>query len=67
MNDAPPRLSRDELVALRFAAHRQLARWAKNSALRPRQYEQRAALVSAVRLLEDQALTNGCELRPAPE
>lgn len=67
MNDAPPRLSRDELVALRFAAHRQLTRWAKNRPLRPRQHQQRAALVTALRLLEDQALTNGCELLPAPE
>jgi hypothetical protein len=49
--------------ALKFAAHRQLARWAKSSQLRSRQREQRAALVRAVRVLEDQAFANGCELR----
>jgi hypothetical protein len=58
-----PRLSRDELLALKFAAHRQLARWAKSSHLRPRQREQRTALVRAVRTLEDQAFVQGCELR----
>jgi hypothetical protein len=57
------RLSRDEVQALKFAAHRQLARWAKNQQLRPRQREQRAALVRAVRMLEHQAFTDGCELR----
>jgi hypothetical protein len=58
----PTRLSREEVQALKFAAHRQLARWAKNSQLRPRQREQRAALVRAVRALEDQAFADGCEL-----
>jgi hypothetical protein len=50
--------------ALKFAAHRQLARWAKSRPLRPRQREQRAALVRAVRTLEDTALARGCELHP---
>jgi hypothetical protein len=59
----PHRLSRDELLALKFAAHRQLARWAKSRELRPRQREQRKALVRAVRILDDPALTRGCELR----
>jgi hypothetical protein len=61
----PPthRLAREEVQALKFAAHRQLARWAKSSHLRPRQREQRSALVSAVRLLQDQAFADGCELR----
>jgi hypothetical protein len=60
----PTRLNRDELAALKFAAHRQLARWGKHrDTLRPRQREQRAALVRAVRILEDQAFVNGCELR----
>ena len=64
MTDAPTqRLSRDDVQALKFAAHRQLARWAKSTQLRPRQREQRAALVRAVRILEDQAFVNGCELR----
>jgi hypothetical protein len=63
-DDAPAhRLARDEVHALKFAAHRQLARWAKSSYLRPRQHEQRAALVRAVRVIEDQALADGCELR----
>ena len=59
------RLSREEVQALKFAAHRQLARWAKNSQLRPRQREQRAALVRAVRILDDQTFADGCELRSA--
>jgi hypothetical protein len=60
---ATHRLARDELQALRFAAHRQLARWAKSSHLRPRQREQRAALVRAVRVLENPAFGEGVELR----
>ena len=58
------RLSREEVQALKFAAHRQLARWAKNSQRRPRQREQRTALVRAVRILEDPTFTDGVELRP---
>jgi hypothetical protein len=62
----PTRLDRDQLAALKFAAHRQLARWGKHrDALRPRQREQRAALVRAVRILEDQAFADGVELRTA--
>jgi hypothetical protein len=68
VTDEPPRhLSGDQLVALKFAAHRQLARWAKKRRLEPRQREQRAALVNAVRILEDRELVDGCELRPAGE
>jgi hypothetical protein len=60
-----PRLSRDELAALKFAAHRQLARWGKKrDSLRPRQREQRTALVSGVRTLEDPRFADGVELRP---
>jgi hypothetical protein len=60
----PQRLSGEQVQALKFAAHRQLARWGKHrDSLRPRQREQRAALVRAVRILEDQAFVNGCELR----
>jgi hypothetical protein len=59
------RLSREEVQALKFAAHRQLARWAKNNQLRPRQRQQRAALVRAIRILEDQAFADGCELHAA--
>ena len=61
------RLSREQLLALKFAAHRQLARWAKTRQLRPRQQAQRSSLVSAVRVLEDQALADGCELTPIRE
>jgi hypothetical protein len=65
VTDAPPcRLSRDEILALKYAAHRQLARWAKARPLHPRQRERRAALVTAVRTFEDAAFTNGCELHP---
>jgi hypothetical protein len=60
-------LSREQLLALKFAVHRQLARWAKARQLRPRQQAQRAALVSAVRVLEDKALAGGCELTPPRE
>jgi hypothetical protein len=64
MTDAPTqRLSRDEVSALKFAAHRQLARWAKSSHLRPRQREQRTALVRAVRIREHPTFAGGCELR----
>jgi hypothetical protein len=67
MTDQPraDRLSREEVLALKFAAHRQLARWANRRPLPPRQRAQRAALVRAVRVLEDQAFADGCELRAA--
>jgi hypothetical protein len=57
------RLSGDQVVALKFAAHRQLARWSNKPKLSPRQHRQRAALRSAVRVLQDQAFAHGCELR----
>jgi hypothetical protein len=64
MSARPTRLSRDELLALKFAVHRQLARWGKHrDSLRPRQREQRTALVSAVRTLEDPRFGDGVELR----
>jgi hypothetical protein len=63
VNEPTHRLSRHEIQALKFAAHRQLARWAKRNQLRPRQREQRAALIRAVRILEDGAFNGGCELR----
>ena len=56
-------LSPDQVSVLKFAAHRQLARWAKNRPLRPRQQAQRSALVRAVRVIEDEAFADGCELR----
>ena len=58
------RLSREEIQALKFAAHRQLARWANTRPLRPRQQTQRSALVRAVHVLEDPAFNDGVELRP---
>jgi hypothetical protein len=63
MSDRPPRLSREEVLALKFAAHRQLARWAKSRPLPSRQLARRTALVTAVRTLEDPAFAGGCELR----
>jgi hypothetical protein len=57
------RLSGDEVVALKFAAHRQLARWSKKPRLSPSHQRQRAALKSAVRVLQGQAFAHGCELR----
>jgi hypothetical protein len=56
------RLSGDEIVALRFAAHRQLSRWARPG-LSEHQRVQRAALRRAVHMLQDKALARGCELR----
>ncbi len=63
MSDRPRRLSGDEIQALKFAAHRQLARWSNKSDLSPRQHAQRLALIRAVRIIEDKALADGCELR----
>ena len=57
-------LSGEEILALKFAAHRQLARWAKKPSLSPRQHAQRNALKRAVRVMQDEAFADGCELRP---
>jgi hypothetical protein len=59
------RLTAEQILALKFAAHRQLARWANKPELHPRQRARRAELVRAVRVLEDRALAAGCELRPS--
>jgi hypothetical protein len=68
VTDEPTRrLSDDEVVALRFAAHRQLARWAHKADLSRHQHARRAALVRAVRTLQDKALAHGCELHGVPE
>ena len=65
MTDEPtPRLSHEQIGALKFAAHRQLSRWAKHRELRPRQQARRDALLSAMRVLADDALRDGCHLRP---
>jgi len=57
------RLSGEEITVLTFAARRQLTRWANRTDRRPRQHEQRATLIRAVRTLEDPALADGCELQ----
>jgi hypothetical protein len=68
MTDQPRRgLSGAELDALKFAAHRQLARWSNKPRLSPNQHTQRAALVRAVRILEDKTFTHGCELQVLSE
>jgi hypothetical protein len=59
-------LSGDEVMALKFAAHRQLARWPHNGDLSRQQHARRAALVRAVRILHDKAFADGCELHAAP-
>jgi len=61
------RLSGEQVQALKFAAHRQLARWSNKPKLSPHQHAQRTALSRAVRILQDQAFANGCELRPVEE
>jgi len=66
MNDRSQRhLSADEIVVLKFAAHRQLARWAQKRELSPRQRLRRTTLVRAVRKLEDKELVHGCDLHAA--
>lgn len=56
-------LSREQIRALKFAAHRQLARWSKKHDLQPRQHAQRSALVRVVQILDDETFAEGCELR----
>ncbi len=65
MSDTPTAacLSAEEVVALKFAAHRQLARWANKPGLSAQQQAQRGALKRAVQLLQDRTLAHGCELR----
>ena len=64
MTDQPTRrLSGEEIVALKFAAHRQLARWANRRQLKPQEHARRIALIRAVRTLEHNAYSDGCELR----
>ncbi|MGH2941357.1 MAG: hypothetical protein ACRDLN_01085 [Solirubrobacteraceae bacterium] len=57
------RLSGEEMRALKFASHRQLSRWTGKPGLSPGQHAQRAALKSAVQVLQDKAFAHGCELR----
>jgi hypothetical protein len=55
------RLSSNQVLALKFAAHRQLARWSSKPKLSAHQHGQRSALKGAVRILQDQAFAHGCE------
>lgn len=68
MTDQPdagyPQLSRDELLALKFAAHRQLSRWANSQPLDARRQARRDTLLAAARTLDDARLARGCQLRP---
>jgi hypothetical protein len=64
VSDQPgSRLSGAQVLALKFAAHRQLARWANKPKLSEHQHGQRSALRGAVRVLEGKAFAHGCELR----
>lgn len=68
MSDGPRRLSGDEIAALTFAARRQLTRWAnRRRELQPHEQAQRTNLIRAVRVLDDRALAQGCELTPGGE
>lgn len=65
--DAYPYLSREELLAVRFASRRQLSRWANNQPLGARKQPRRDALQAALRILDDPRLARGCHLHPAPD
>jgi hypothetical protein len=60
--DWAARLSGDEVRALKFAAHRQLSRWAGKAGLSPDQHAQRVALKRAVQVLQDRTFAHGCQL-----
>jgi hypothetical protein len=62
VSEPTSRLSGDQVTALKFAAHRQLARWANKPKLSPHQHGQRSALRGAVHVLQDEAFAHGCEL-----
>jgi hypothetical protein len=59
-------LSGEEVMALKVAARRQLARWTNKRQLTPHQNAQRAALARAIRKLEHNAFAHGCELHADP-
>jgi len=69
MSDAPATssLSGEEIKALRFAAHRQLTRWANKPRLSPEQHARRNALKRAAGALHDPAFAHGCELHTTTE
>ena len=56
-------LSADDIRVLKFAACRQLSRWANRPDLDLHQQAQRATLQHVVRVLQQQAFVSGCELR----
>ena len=56
-------LSGEQVLASKFAAHRQLARWANKPKLSAHQHGQRSVLKSAVLVVQDPAFAGGCELR----
>jgi len=56
-------LGAEEVLALKFAANRQLARWAKKPRLSPDQHARRNALKRAVAVLREPAFAHGCEVR----
>jgi hypothetical protein len=58
------RLTGEEIAALKFAAQRQLARWADRPRLSPDQHARRNALTRAAGVLHDRAFAHGCRLRP---
>jgi hypothetical protein len=62
-----PRLSGEEIAALRFAARRQLTRWANRRGLQQDEHARRAALIRASRVLEARAFAEGCELHAVPD
>jgi hypothetical protein len=62
-DEVAARLSSEEVMALKFAAHRQLSRWAKRPRLSPHQHSQRAALRRAVHVLQDDKFAHGCDLQ----
>ena len=65
-DEATLRLSGEQVTALKFAAHRQLARWANKPKLSAHQHGQRSALRGAVHVLQDEAFAHGCQLH-APD
>jgi hypothetical protein len=66
MTDVAPigQLSGEDVLALRFVVHRQLARWAKKPRLSPDQHARRNALKRAVGALHNPAFAHGCDLYP---
>lgn len=66
MSDPPTGCLRgEEILALKYAAQRQLARWANTPRLSPDQHARRDALNRAVGVLHDRAFAHGCQLRPS--